>query len=212
MQAAILAVALASSALVVCRDAPRLCDKRPLGRIAGRCRKSMVYNSLQHIASLAFAGPPHEGVGAHLAAGRAGRLPFLVCKHYYTIDSNYRANRAESDWGASVASDGEMDEIGTGVRYGHEGGAQEAKREPLGCVASSRTDVVYRHPLSSHIVGHDRFHAPSNWTCSLLARPMLSCLLICGFRTSTSSSSSQLLSMDLQVLFKIAFNSHHVRQ
>lgn len=44
----------------------------------------------------AFVGPPREGVGAHLADGRVGRLPFLVCKHQYTVDSNYRANRPES--------------------------------------------------------------------------------------------------------------------
>ena len=55
-----------------------------------------MYNSVRHIAARAVIDPPHEGVGVHLAAGGVGRLPFLVRQHQYTVDSNYRANRAES--------------------------------------------------------------------------------------------------------------------
>jgi hypothetical protein len=69
LPSAILAVALASLASAVSRDAPHRSEIRPLGRIAGRRPKSCVYNSLQHIASRLRSDPPHEGVGAHLAAG-----------------------------------------------------------------------------------------------------------------------------------------------
>jgi hypothetical protein len=55
----------------ICRDAPRPRVFPPVGRIAGRRRKSNVYNSLRRISSRVLSGPPHEGIGAHLAAGHA---------------------------------------------------------------------------------------------------------------------------------------------
>ena len=55
-------------ASAICRDAPRPCENRPLGRIAGHRHKSNVHNRLQRIAARVMLDPPQEGAGAHLAS------------------------------------------------------------------------------------------------------------------------------------------------
>ena len=77
-------------------DAPRPRDIRPLGRIAERRRKSSAYHSLHLITRWSPCDHPQEGCGAHFPRATAGRLSILVCKHWYTTDSNYRANSEES--------------------------------------------------------------------------------------------------------------------
>jgi hypothetical protein len=81
--------------LSICGDAPRLRENRSVGRVDRSFRKSFVYNTLRKIIMRPSVHPPHEGAGAHLGAACPAACHFVLCQQQYTIESTYRANRAE---------------------------------------------------------------------------------------------------------------------